>query len=322
MKKILLAILMIVVAVVATYVITLFFFPKTFVVGYQSLQYYLADYERQTVTVEGYEWHYLDTHPGADGKPVMLMVHGFGADKDNWTLLAQELRDVLPAYRLIAVDLPGFGENTRDEKLRFDIVSQTLRLKGFVDALDLPALHLVGNSMGGFIAATYTANYPDEVKTLALLANAGVDMPVKSQFALGIDQNKNALLVKDQADFQRLMAFLFVNPPTIPKPIQAYFAELAVASQDYNNNVFWQMVMGGGNLEPILPTIQQPTLIVWGDTDRVLDKSMVQVMRPLLPNERVVILKDTGHLPQVERPVEVAAELQEFLAEVTVAKPE
>lgn len=317
MKKVILSVLGLIVLLVGAYLVTLFFFPQTFLAGYQHTQHYLAGYEQQTTEVDGYTWHYLDTNPGANAKPLILMVHGFGGDKDNWTLLAQALRERMPAYRLIAVDLPGFGDNTRDAALAFDIPSQTQRLKAFVNHLGLPAMHVVGNSMGGHIAAYYTAQYPADIKTVSLLANAGVRMPVKSELQLSLEQGKNPLLVQDKADFSRLMQYVFVTPPEIPEPIQAYFAEKAVESREYNMNVFNQLIAGDGQLEPVLPAIQQPVLIIWGDTDRVLDKSMIDVMTPLLQNEVVLVLENTGHIPQAERPETVAKAIQQFIQAAT-----
>lgn len=297
-----------------TYLVILFAFPQTFLAGYRGVMHAQADYSQHTVTVDGYVWHYLDTDPGANNKPLIVMVHGIGGDKDNWTLLAQQLRRQLTTYRLIAMDLPGFGDSVRDQTLAYDIASQTQRLHGFAQALDLPKFHLIGNSMGGHIAGYYATEYSDQVRTLTLINNGGVDMPVKSELRLAFEEGReNPLFVKDVADYDRLMAFLFVTPPHIPEPIKAHFAQIAIDSKAFNDWVFLQIINPAHRLEPRLPSWQKPTLVIWGDTDRVLDKSMVTVMEPLLAQKQVIVLEETGHLPMLERPAVVAEHLAGFL---------
>lgn len=329
MKKILLSLLAIVLLLIVAFFVVMNFFPATFVEGYRMVEHSKAGYQPiKTITVNGYTWHYLDTldEEGQDAnaskdQEVILMVHGIGGDKDNWTLLAPQLKQRLPNYRLIAVDLPGFGDNARDRALAYNIPKQAERLHGFMQALGLPPVHLAGNSMGGHIAGYLTAEHPDAVKTLILLNNAGVEMPVKSQMVLALEQaianpelaGKHPLFVDDAEDYDRLLKFVFVEPPPIPGPIKTYFAEKAAESATFNKWVFMQIVDPNTRLEPKLPSIQEPVLIIWGDTDRVLDKSMVKVMEPLLTNETVLILKNTGHLPMAERPEQVADAMHEFI---------
>jgi len=66
-------------------------------------------------------------------------------------------------------------------------------------------------------------------------------------------------------------------------------------------------------LEPILEDIKQPVLIVWGDSDRILHISSIDVMRPLLPQAKVIIMDDTGHIPMIERPSETAEHFLSFI---------
>ena len=104
----------------------------------------------KSVIADGITWPYLEGGP-PDGE-VVVMVHGFGGDKDNWPLYA---RHFTKRYRVIAPDLPGFGGNVRDPKLNYGGPAQTERLHAFVTELGLDNIHLAGNSMGGFISLTY-----------------------------------------------------------------------------------------------------------------------------------------------------------------------
>jgi len=100
----------------------------------------------------------------------------------------------------------------------------------------------------------------------------------------------------------------------VPWPAKRYLAEHAAAERDFNAFIFGQyrddLEQG---LERILPQIRKPVLILWGRQDRVLDVSSIDVMRPLLPQAKVAILEETGHLPMLERPAETAGRYLAFL---------
>ncbi|MDD9893418.1 MAG: alpha/beta hydrolase, partial [Gammaproteobacteria bacterium] len=93
-----------------------------------------------------------------------------------------------------------------------------------------------------------------------------------------------------------------------------YFAQKALDNAEFNSYIFKQYKADrAASLEPLLPAIRQPTLILWGDGDDVLDKSRIDVMTPLLKNETVVIMPETGHVPMAERPAETASHYLAFL---------
>ncbi len=103
---------------------------------------------------------------GGQGETVLLL-HGYTANKSHWTYFAGQLT---PAYHVIIPDLAGFGESTKRWEASYNIDSQVKRLDRFAEVLQLKRFHLVGNSMGGTIAAVYSARFPQKISTLALLA--------------------------------------------------------------------------------------------------------------------------------------------------------
>src|SRR3546814_2907816 len=133
------------------FVLLYFLFPGRLVALMRSLVRRRGRLVRKSIAVDGRVWPYLEG--GDRSKPALVMVHGFGADKDHWTFYAPWLTK---DYRLIAPDLPGFGENDRDGELLFDVASQAARLKGFLDALGIERPHLGGNSLGGWLALRFT----------------------------------------------------------------------------------------------------------------------------------------------------------------------
>jgi pimeloyl-ACP methyl ester carboxylesterase len=268
--------------------------------------------ERRTLQAGGETWYYLEGGP-ADGETV-LVVHGFGGSKDNWSRFA---RFVIDDYRLVVPDLPGFGESARHPDWDYSLPAQRERLRGFVDALGLETFHIVGVSMGGHLAALYTYRYPEQVLTLGLFDNAGVVPTVESDMLRSLDAGANPLVVDKPADFDHLLDFIFYDKPYIPWPIRRAYAHRAADQAAFNRHIFEFLRTDSGAfvapLEPLLPDIRQPVLILWGEYDRVIDKSAIDAMRPLLPAAEIVILEDTGHVPMLERPEETARDYLAFI---------
>jgi abhydrolase domain-containing protein 6 len=266
-----------------------------------------AGFHEGRVTVAGHELVYLRGGRG----PTALLVHGFAADKDNWTRLATHLT---ADYDVVALDLPGHGESTRDPDASYDIASQVARLEAFREALELGPLHLAGNSMGGHIATSYTVRYPDAVATLALLNPGGVTSPERSELSLALEAGHNPLLVENVEDYDRLLAFAFVEPPAMPGVVKTYFAERAVENRPFNDKIWGDLHTVPQPLEPVLSEVAAPTLVIWGDSDRVLDPSAAAVFGAGIPGAKVIIMEHIGHAPMIERPEETAALLLEHWA--------
>ena len=134
-----------------------------------------AQLVEKTVHVDGHDIRYLDS---GSGEP-LLLIHGFGANKDNWIEIAPRL---FRHFRLIIPDLPGFGDSTRDPDARYDIDTQCERLHQFIDELKFEKVHLAGNSMGGYLSGVYAARFPERVNSQWLLAPAGVESAERSEF--------------------------------------------------------------------------------------------------------------------------------------------
>ena len=266
----------------------------------------LAGLSEKSIRAGEYTIVYLE---GGGGESVLLL-HGFGADKDNWNLFSQY---VTKKYHVIAPDLPGFGESSKIWNDQYDIGAQVKRVHEFVKEIGLKKFHLAGNSMGGLIAGVYAAMYPDEILTLGLLDPAGVIDREPSQFSLELEKGNNPLIVESVSDYDKLLDFTFVKPPVIPDPLKSHFAEMAVQSKDFNKKVFIEATPGN-QLETIMREIRAKTLILWGDTDRVLSVSSAQVLQKGIENSKVIILKDCGHMPMIEKPEETAQHYLEFIS--------
>ncbi|UCJ15891.1 alpha/beta fold hydrolase [Pseudomonas sp. MM211] len=310
MKKIILVVFALLTSAAAVF---LYLSPAAQLASYQHLEQWRAGLHERRVTVNGLEISYYEGGPKS--AETVLLVHGFGADKSTWLWFAQELTE---RYHVIIVDLPGFGASSRPNG-SYDVGTQTERLATFIDALAIRRLHLVGHSMGGHIAALYAARYPQQVSSLALMANAGISAPKRSAFFERLEvQGDNPLLVESTPQFDQLLDWLFVAPPQLPERIHQYLAQRAIGDSAHQRQVFDHLQQRYLPLEPELPRISAPTLLLWGDQDRILDVSSIEVMKPLLAKSSVVIMKGCGHAPMIERPEETATHFLTFIDEVTL----
>jgi pimeloyl-ACP methyl ester carboxylesterase len=290
---------------------TLYYSPGALLASMQLVERQLAGLSHERLTVGDLSIHYYQGGP--PDAPTILMLHGFGADKDNWLRFARHFTE---RYRVIAIDLPGFGDSSKPAA-SYDVGTQVERIAAFTQALNIDRLHIVGNSMGGHISALYAARYPEQVLSVGLLANAGITTPQKSQLIEMLERGEaNPLVVNSPGDFDRLLDFVFVEVPYLPTKVKQHMASKGVASSTLNEQIFDHLINRYIPLEPELAKIQAPTLILWGEQDRALHVSSVEVMRPLLREPTVVIMKDCGHLPMIERPAETAMHYQAFLDSV------
>lgn len=281
------------------------FYGRCLFAFFQSLSTRSARLVKKAIEVDNYKIFYLE---GGKGEPVLLL-HGFGGDKSNWTLFCRYLTKT---YHVIAPDLPGFGESTKIWSDKYDIQSQAERIHRFVQRMGLQKFHIAGNSMGGLIAGVYAATYPDEIITLGLFDPGGVTDREPSQFTLGLEQGINRLIVKTSADFEQRLSFVCEHPPRIPFSVQLHLGEEAEKSSAFNEKVFGE-AEPRDQLESRMADIGAKTLILWGEKDKVFPASSAEVLHKGIAGSKVVILKDCGHVPMLEKAKETASHYLDFI---------
>ncbi len=302
MRKILIAILIVIVAVVAGY----YSFPEK-VAGYIiNVARSKAGLTKNEIKIDDHNIVYLEGGKG----PAILLLHGYTGNKDNWTRFAGYLTK---DYHVVIPDIPGYGESSKLMDSSYDLSHQISRLHKFAEALKLRNFHIAGNSMGGFFAGIYAVRYPDEIMSVALFDAAGVMSSEKSEVIKMMEKGENPLVLKDSRDMSRLFALVFVNPPSLPYPLKKVMVQTALTNRKIYEKELKEMNPDFRSLEKELPNIKVQTLIVWGDQDKVLDVSSVPVFEKGLINHKTVILKDCGHLPMLEKPQETATHYMDFI---------
>jgi abhydrolase domain-containing protein 6 len=250
---------------------------------------------------------------GRGERPTIVLVHGFGASKEVWLRFSRQLKD---EFHIIAVDLPGHGRSSMQMNLDYRISSQVAYLRSIIDALALDKPHLAGNSMGGAITALYAARYPEETASLILFNPGGISIhesEMMAQFARG----ENPLLVETPEDFETLLNFSMEKKPFLIWPITSVMAQRAIARRPLNEKIFNDIVQDADrDFQGVLSAIRIPVLIVWGRHDRLINVENGRVFDELIPDSRLVILEDAGHVPMIETPGVSAALVREFIMSV------
>lgn len=272
-----------------------------------GLERWRSNLEEKLVRVGEFDLAYLE---GGQG-PSLLLIHGFGGDKEHWTRFARKLTE---HYRVIAIDLPGFGESSRVEGKSYGPNQQAERLEAFRQALNLGKIHVVGNSMGGMIAIVYARQHPEQTLSLSLLDSAGFRSPEPSELSKELREGRNPLLVKKREDMERLLQFTFVKPPYIPSSVLDVMYQKSSANYAWNQAIFAEISKAGPIGEEALPHIGAPILVLWGDSDRVIHPSSTKVIQKLQPSAEVHIIASCGHAPMIEKPEETAALISDFLS--------
>lgn len=243
---------------------------------------------------------------------VIVMIHGFGGNKDNWLLLAEEIdRD----YRVIALDLPGHGDSVSDTSLSYTIESQAKYLNDFLEAVGVNKAHIIGNSMGGAISVVFTHHYPEKVLSLALLDSAGVNK-TKSEYFLLLEKGVNPLIVSNPEEYDRFLDFVMEKKPYIPGPVNSVMAEQKIARKAMDEQIFQDIMKESAGVENLLSGIHTSTLILWGDKDRALHVDNAKEFHLKIRGSRKILLNGVGHVPMIEAPKQTWKYYSGFLSSI------
>ena len=267
--------------------------------------------EATTTRVGDLDIAYLRNAEANPGDTI-VMVHGFGANKDNWTRLADQLTDDFNVY---AIDLPGHGDSSKPLDLGYTLDEQTEHLAGILTALGIDRFHMMGNSMGGAITALFAARYPERIKTAVLFDPAGI-FEHESELVDLVREGDNPLIPSKPGDLKRLMDFALEEEPFIPWPILGVLEDKAISNQDINRVIFAAIRDSGfeSAFRQQITRIQDPVLVVWGKQDRIIDYRNGALFVEAIPDARLELLDGIGHAPMLEAPERSAQLFRIFLA--------
>ena len=269
-----------------------------------------AGLEAASVEVGNLDIAYLRNQKANTGDTI-VMIHGFGANKDNWTRLAGYLTDDFNVY---AIDLPGHGDSSKPLDIGYRLEDQAGYVSRILDALSIDEAHVMGNSMGGAIAALYAANHPDKVKSVVLFSPAGI-LEYESELVKLVMEGDNPLIPKQPGDFKRLMDFALEKEPFIPWPILGVMEERAIANREVNEVIFAAIRDAGfeSDFRNAITRIKAPVLVIWGKEDRVINYRNGEIFVAAIPDAWLEVMEGIGHAPMLEAPEESAQLFRKFI---------
>jgi pimeloyl-ACP methyl ester carboxylesterase len=272
------------------------------------------------VDVDGVSTFLLDAGPR--DAPAVLLFHGLGATSASFLTT---LWDLSRDHRVIAPDLPGFGETDKPLRpLRPAYFAQ--HVVGLMNALDLPRAHLIGNSMGGRVALEVALRYPERAMKLALLAPSMAWL--RFRFGVGMVRLvRHELAVVPMFLLHgvvvRTLRSLFAVPARVPASAMDAAADEflrvfatargRVAFFNALREIYLEDARGRRGFWDRLPSLEKPALFVFGDEDWLVPPGFARFVADALPRARIEVLETCGHVPQFELPARTHEIVRGFL---------
>lgn len=260
--------------------------------------------------------------------PPVVLIHGIGRTLEDW---AEQFPRLSSSCRLIALDMPGCGFSQRAPQP----TTRTVLAQAVVDVLnelgESRPVHLVGNSLGGAVAMQVAVLEPSRVASLVLVASAGFGTEVALALRLlAVPLIGEALTVRLPRWSARVSERMLFADPRIATEARVDHA-LAVSRQPATGSVMLEIARSLATLSGVSAAwrtdllraaadLKLPTLLVWGDRDRVLPHTHLQTARAAFPQAEAELFQGVGHMPQIEVPDAFAERLLDFLGRLPSTK--
>ncbi len=243
------------------------------------------------------------------GDSVVLLLHDFGGDLDNWMFNLDSLAE---KHRLLALDLPGHGQSVKTN-VDPSLSGMATFVRKFLDVLSVSSLHVVGHSMGGAIAMQLASDSPKTVKSLGLICSAGLGPDINSDYLRGFveaqSQQELKLVLQQLFVDESLVNLQLVNDLLNYKRMDGVEATLKALSET---------LISAGEQTFLTDNIVAsgiPVLVIWGKQDRIIPVSHAQNFSAAGGYcVEVEIFDSAGHMVQMEKAYEVNRSLLNFLA--------
>ncbi|MEM7269862.1 MAG: alpha/beta hydrolase [Pseudomonadota bacterium] len=280
----------------------------------------LADYGGPTgAYIDAGDYRIFTREYGDPDGPPLILIHGSNGNALTWEPMIEHLS----GYRIITYDQPGHGLTGPHPMRDYSFDAMANGLESVRKAFDLAEFAVAGSSMGGRTAWTYARRNPDRVSALILISASG--LPRRE----GDAERPKSLVTRliETPVLNKLMTV--VTPRTlVDDSLRGMVADNRYVTDDLVDQ-YWRMIRMPGNRQATidrrlttrdyageaiaLDGLSTPTLVIWGNQDRVVPPSNALRFAELLPNAEVTIWDDIGHLPMEEAPKRTADLIAEFL---------
>ena len=259
--------------------------------------------------IKGYNVRYLeyDTNPATSQRDrVVVLLHGIGASAERWGYVVPHLSE---KYRLLVPDIIGFGYSDKPTvEYTMDFFVQFF--EDFLGELKVERLSIIGSSFGGYLASCFTMKNSKNVKKLVLAAPAGT---MRSS-TRALDQYIMAALYPTYENSIRAFKDMVYEPSVVTEEtIRDFMNRMRLPNAKYAFMSTLLAMRDHRHLSGTISKINVPTLLVWGEDDKMIPLENAQEYKEI-PNSRITVMKNCGHTPFVEKPVEFSNLILEFLS--------
>jgi pyruvate dehydrogenase E2 component (dihydrolipoamide acetyltransferase) len=263
--------------------------------------------ELQTADVGGRKISYAGAAPESQDADVILLVHGYGGDRNSWLFLQEPLA---AKYRVYALDLPGHGTSAKD------VGDGTLgvladAVTGVLDALGAGRAHLVGHSMGGAVALAVAARDPGRIASLTLIAPTGFGAEINAGYLRGFAD------AQTRRELKPVAGQLFADESLVTRQlVDDLLAYKRLDGVDESLHTLLGTLLDGdaqrGDSAAALAALGDAiqVTVVWGGADRIIPAAQAESVTGAVRH----LIDGAGHMPQMERPAEVQAAIEETIA--------
>jgi pyruvate dehydrogenase E2 component (dihydrolipoamide acetyltransferase) len=263
--------------------------------------------ELQTADVGGRKISYAGA--GTDGE-VILLVHGYGGDRNSWLFLQEPLA---ARYRVYALDLPGHGTSAKDVG-DGSIGILAGAVTGVLDALGADRAHLVGHSMGGAVALAVAASAPGRIASLTLIAPSGFGPQINAGYLRGFAD------AQTRRELKPVVGQLFADESLVTRQVvDDLLAYKRLDGVDEALHTLLGLLLDGdaqaADSTAALAVVggALPVSVVWGASDRVIPPDHAE----RVTGAARYVVDGAGHMPHMERPAQVQAAIEETIARVS-----
>jgi pimeloyl-ACP methyl ester carboxylesterase len=256
------------------------------------------------IDVDGVRVHYQDA--GDENAPALVLIHGFASSTLVWSKVF--LRLAQEGYRVIAVDMLGYGYSAKPKNGEYTIAGQAKLLVGLLDRLGISLATFVGSSYGGAVAATCALDYADRVEKLVLVGTVNNNRPLafKLMRVFGspvFGDVVSPLLIGSRRLLRRRMKRVYDRHAWVldERRVQARHLPLRAAS---TQRAIIRTVRGwdAERISTDAHLISQPTLLLWGENDLEIPLADGERLHEEIPGSRLLVFLNCGHLPHEEYP--------------------
>ena len=273
----------------------------------------------QFVSIQGMQVHLRDEGPRDDAEPIVLL-HGTSASLHTWNGWTTALTSsATGGRRVIRMDLPGFaltGPHPQDD---YSLDMYASFVVAVLDQLKLQRVVLAGNSLGGQIAWYTAVKHPQRVSRLVLVDAAGYPFEwTSAPLAFKIAQVPvlrtltRYFLPRDLV--KRSVQSAYGDPQRVTEELVDLYVDMTLR-EGVRRALPLRFALRDENHSELIPNIAQPTLILWGKKDLLIDVKWAEAFARDLPHAKLTVFADLGHVPQEEDPARTVAEVQRFLAQ-------